>query len=106
MVLHTLDIEFEAIQHIGDVFNFDHLGKFSKSFHKFLVINLTFISILNFSLVFRCLARVRAKTDGSYEIVETQHNHDILTERRKKGSLKAMYDLKRKQQQLKAARNA
>lgn len=52
------------------------------------------------------MARVRAKTDGSLEIVETQHNHDILTERRKKGSLKAMYDQKRKQQQLKAARNA
>lgn len=51
--------------------------------------------------LFRCMARVRAKTDGSLEIVETQHNHDILTERRKKGSLKAMYDQKRKQQQLK-----
>lgn len=52
------------------------------------------------------MARVRAKTNGNLEIVETQHNHDILTERRKKGSLKAMYDLKRKQQQLKTAKNS
>lgn len=50
------------------------------------------------------MARVRTKVDGSFEIVETQHNHHILTERRKKGSLKAMYE-KRKQQS-KAARNA
>lgn len=53
------------------------------------------------------MARVRAKVDGSLDIVEVQHNHGILTERRKKGSLKAMYDQKRKQQQqLKSARNA
>lgn len=51
---------------------------------------------------FRCMARVRTKTDGGMEIVETQHNHGILTERRKKGSLKAMYDEKRK---LKEERN-
>lgn len=50
------------------------------------------------------MARARAKADGSMEIVETNHNHGILTERRKKGTLKAMYDEKRKQQQSKAAR--
>lgn len=44
------------------------------------------------------MARVRAKADGNLEIVEVQHNHDMLTERRKKGSLKAMYAQKRKQQ--------
>lgn len=60
-----------------------------------------------FNFSFRCMARVRAKSDGSMEIVETTHNHGILTERRKKGTLKAMYDEKRKQQQLKvAAQNA
>lgn len=52
------------------------------------------------------MARVRAKADGSMEIVETNHNHAILTERRKKGTLKAMYDEKRKQQQSKATQNA
>lgn len=52
------------------------------------------------------MARLRTKLDGSLEIVETQHNHGILTERRKKGSLKAIYDQKRKQRQLKAAQNA
>lgn len=55
-----------------------------------------------FSPHFSCMARVRTKTAGGMEIVETQHNHGILTERRKKGSLKAMYDEKRK---LKAERN-
>lgn len=52
------------------------------------------------------MARVRTKSDGGLEVVETQHNHGILTERRKKGSLKAIYDQKRKQKQLKAVRNA
>lgn len=47
------------------------------------------------------MARVRTKTNGNLEIVEMQHNHDLLTERRKKGVLKAMYEQKRKQQQSK-----
>lgn len=53
------------------------------------------------------MARVRTKlvqgnkANGNLEIVEMQHNHGILTERRKKGVLKAMYAQKRKQQQSK-----
>lgn len=45
----------------------------------------------------RCKARVRIKADGTkVEIVERYHNHGILTERRKKGVLKALYNEKRK----------
>lgn len=44
------------------------------------------------------MARVRTKVDGNLEIVEMQHNHVILTERRKKGVLKAMYARKKEQQ--------
>lgn len=45
----------------------------------------------------RCKARVRIKADGTkLEIVERYHNHGILTERRKKGVLKALYNEKRK----------
>lgn len=51
------------------------------------------------------MARARTKTNGSTEVVETQHNHGVLTERRKKGSLKAMYDEKRKQKQSVAERD-
>lgn len=37
----------------------------------------------------RCKARVRTKSDGrKLEIVERRHNHGILKERRKKGTLK------------------
>lgn len=49
------------------------------------------------------MARVRAKSKGNMEMVETHHNHDIVTERRKKGSLKAMYDQKQKQKQSRAS---
>lgn len=45
------------------------------------------------------MARVRTKGNGHLEIVEIQHNHPILTERRKKGVLKAMYAQKLKQKQ-------
>ena len=47
------------------------------------------------------MARVRTKANGNLEIVEMQHNHGVLTQRRKKGVLKAMYAQKRKQQQSK-----
>lgn len=49
------------------------------------------------------MARVRTKGNGNLEIVDMQHNHDILTERRKKGVLKAMYAQKLKQKQQKTA---
>ena len=46
---------------------------------------------------FRCKARVRTKANGKQlEIVERAHNHTILTERRKKGTLKAMYAQKKR----------
>lgn len=45
----------------------------------------------------RCKARVRIKADGTkVEIVERHHNHGILTKRRKKGVLKALYNEKKK----------
>lgn len=44
------------------------------------------------------MARVRTKADGIVEIVEKQHNHGILTERRKKGVLKEMYQTRKQQQ--------
>lgn len=53
--------------------------------------------------IFRCLARVRTKEDGEVEVVETKHNHGILMERRKKGTLKAMYDEKRRQRKAEQA---
>lgn len=50
-----------------------------------------------FEKISRCKARVRIKADGTkVEIVERHHNHGILTERRKKGVLKALYNEKRK----------
>ncbi|XP_059611349.1 modifier of mdg4-like isoform X8 [Phlebotomus argentipes] len=40
-----------------------------------------------------CRARLRTRRNGKQlEIVDSHHNHKILTERRKKGSLKALYD--------------
>lgn len=47
------------------------------------------------------MARARTKSNGNLEIVEMQHNHGVLTQRRKKGVLKAIYAQKRKQQQSK-----
>lgn len=45
----------------------------------------------------RCKARVRIKADGTkVEIAERHHNHGMLTERRKKGVLKALYSEKKK----------
>lgn len=42
-------------------------------------------------LINSCKARVRTKVYGKrLEIVQREHNHTILTERRKKGVLKAM----------------
>lgn len=42
-------------------------------------------------LNFRCRARVRTKANGKQlEIVQKEHNHKIVTQRRKKGSLKAL----------------
>lgn len=44
-----------------------------------------------FQIVNSCKARVRTKVYGKrLEIVQREHNHTILTERRKKGVLKAM----------------
>lgn len=88
--IHTPDIGFELIQPIGVVFSSVHWGK-------------CYISLLNYifnntiTFLCRCLARARTKDDGELEVVETQHNHGLLMERRKKGTLKAMYDEKKRQ---------
>lgn len=45
----------------------------------------------------RCKARVRTRADGKQlEIVEREHNHKILRQRRKKGSLKAFYEQRKR----------
>lgn len=43
------------------------------------------------------MARARTKVGGKVEIVQMQHNHAIFTQRRKKGSLKALYAQKKVQ---------
>lgn len=46
---------------------------------------------------FRCKARVRTKANGKQlEIVEREHNHNILKKRRKKGTLKAFYEQRKR----------
>lgn len=48
-------------------------------------------------LVFRrCKARVRTNLDGTQlAVIISEHNHGILTERRKKGALKELYAKKK-----------
>lgn len=46
----------------------------------------------------RCRARARTKQDGKHvEIVDTGHNHQLISQRRKKGHLKKMLEEKKSQ---------
>lgn len=90
MDIHLLVIVPVMIQHIGVAFNLNHLGNF------YFFLN-TFYFLINFKN-FRCRARLRTKSNGKQlEIVEREHNHKILTERRKKGALKALNDKMKKE---------
>lgn len=69
-----------------------------QTFFRPFSIDKIFFSIVVFIIFFippfkhRCKARVRTKGKGKHlEIVDRTHNHIMLTERRKKGTLKAMY---------------
>lgn len=56
------------------------------------ILNIKIISG-DFYFFFRCRARVRTNPSGDrVSIVEEDHNHEILIERRKKGSLKRVYE--------------
>lgn len=70
------------------------------------IYNLLYIqirSVNNEIIIFfcnRCKARVRTEDEnGKIELINS-HNHDIITERRKKGALKAMMELKKEQKMI------
>lgn len=68
-----------------------------------MIILIRFFIIILINIYFSCKARVRTNPSGDrVSIVDEDHNHGILKERRKKGSLKIVYEQRKLAKERKA----